>query len=124
MLGHKFLLFIKSIKGFIKRRISGNATFFLSRDKPFRKKKRLTATAFAIGVSSMKKFMLCLLTSFLTLAGFAQKDPFVGFYQGEIAGAKGYPLGWCKVSGGVAKNHYPKGLRRTTAHEFLARAAH
>lgn len=24
---------------------------------------------------------------------------------------RGYPLGWCKVSGGVAKNHYPKGLR-------------
>ena len=41
-----------------------------------------------------------------------------------VAAYKGYPLGWCKVSGGVAKNHYPKGLRRTTAHEFLARAAH
>lgn len=24
---------------------------------------------------------------------------------------KGYPLGWCKVVNGVAKNHYPKGLR-------------
>lgn len=24
---------------------------------------------------------------------------------------KGYPLGWCKASGGTAKNHYPKGLR-------------
>ena len=23
----------------------------------------------------------------------------------------GFPLGWCKVSDGVAKNHYPKGLR-------------
>lgn len=23
----------------------------------------------------------------------------------------GYPLGWCKCSNGVAKNHYPKGLR-------------
>lgn len=23
----------------------------------------------------------------------------------------GYPLGWCKASGGVAKNHLPKGLR-------------
>lgn len=23
----------------------------------------------------------------------------------------GYPLGWCKVSGGTAKNHLPKGLR-------------
>lgn len=23
----------------------------------------------------------------------------------------GLPLGWCKASGGVAKNHYPKGLR-------------
>lgn len=41
-----------------------------------------------------------------------------------VAAYKGYPLGWCKVSGGVAKNHYPKGLRRTTAHEFLARSAH
>ncbi len=25
----------------------------------------------------------------------------------------GYPLGWAKGSGGVLKNHYPKGLRRT-----------
>ncbi len=25
---------------------------------------------------------------------------------------KGYPLGWGKVSGGILKNHYPKGLRR------------
>ncbi len=24
---------------------------------------------------------------------------------------KGRPLGWCKVAGGVAKNHLPKGLR-------------
>lgn len=24
---------------------------------------------------------------------------------------KGFPLGWCKASGGAAKNHYPKGLR-------------
>ena len=24
---------------------------------------------------------------------------------------KHYPIGWCKVSGGVAKNHLPKGLR-------------
>ncbi len=24
---------------------------------------------------------------------------------------KGYALGWCKASGGTAKNHYPKGLR-------------
>ena len=24
---------------------------------------------------------------------------------------KGFPLGWCKVGGGTAKNHYPKGLR-------------
>lgn len=28
-----------------------------------------------------------------------------------VASYKGYPLGWCKVSGGTAKNHYPKGLR-------------
>ena len=53
----------------------------------------MTAAVFAILVLFMKKFILCLLTSFLTLAGFAQKDPFVGFYQGEIVGAKGYPLG-------------------------------
>jgi len=25
---------------------------------------------------------------------------------------KGYPLGWGKASGGILKNHYPKGLRR------------
>ena len=24
----------------------------------------------------------------------------------------GYPLGWAKGSGGILKNHYPKGLRR------------
>ena len=24
---------------------------------------------------------------------------------------KGYPLGWCKCSGGIAKNHIPKGVR-------------
>ena len=24
---------------------------------------------------------------------------------------KGYPLGWCKIVNGVAKNHFPKGLR-------------
>ena len=29
----------------------------------------------------------------------------------RVAACKGYPLGWVKVSGGVAKNHYPKGLR-------------
>lgn len=29
----------------------------------------------------------------------------------RVAAYKGYPLGWVKVSGGVAKNHLPKGLR-------------
>ena len=29
----------------------------------------------------------------MAISGYAQKDPFVGFYQGEIIGAKGYPLG-------------------------------
>ena len=29
----------------------------------------------------------------------------------RAAAYKGYPLGWVKVSGGVAKNHLPKGLR-------------
>lgn len=29
----------------------------------------------------------------------------------RVVSYKGYPLGWCKVSGGVAKNHLPKGLR-------------
>ncbi|MCD7729016.1 MAG: RsmB/NOP family class I SAM-dependent RNA methyltransferase [Clostridia bacterium] len=29
----------------------------------------------------------------------------------KVATYKGYPLGWCKCSGGMAKNHYPKGLR-------------
>lgn len=29
----------------------------------------------------------------------------------NIVTFKGYPLGWCKVSVGVAKNHLPKGLR-------------
>ena len=31
----------------------------------------------------------------------------------RVAAYKGHPLGWIKVSGGVAKNHYPKGLRMT-----------
>lgn len=30
-----------------------------------------------------------------------------------VAAYKGYPLGWVKSSGGVAKNHYPKALRLT-----------
>ncbi|MDE6868463.1 MAG: RsmB/NOP family class I SAM-dependent RNA methyltransferase [Clostridia bacterium] len=29
----------------------------------------------------------------------------------HIAAFCGFPLGWCKASGGVAKNHLPKGLR-------------
>ncbi len=29
----------------------------------------------------------------------------------KVATYKGFPLGWCKCSGGTAKNHYPKGLR-------------
>lgn len=28
-----------------------------------------------------------------------------------IAAINGFPLGWCKATGGVAKNHLPKGLR-------------
>ena len=28
-----------------------------------------------------------------------------------VCAYKGFPLGWVKISGGVAKNHYPKGLR-------------
>ena len=30
-----------------------------------------------------------------------------------VASYKGFPLGWCKVSGGTAKNHLPKALRIT-----------
>ena len=30
-----------------------------------------------------------------------------------VAAYGGYPLGWCKASGGTAKNHYPKGLRKS-----------
>ena len=41
----------------------------------------------------MKKFALYILTAAMAISGYAQKDPFVGFYQGEIIGAKGYPLG-------------------------------
>lgn len=29
----------------------------------------------------------------------------------HIAAFNGFPLGWCKATGGVAKNHLPKGLR-------------
>jgi NOL1/NOP2/fmu family ribosome biogenesis protein len=29
----------------------------------------------------------------------------------KVVTCHGYPLGWCKCSGGTAKNHYPKGLR-------------
>lgn len=29
----------------------------------------------------------------------------------KVVAYRGYPLGWCKVSGGGAKNHLPKGLR-------------
>ena len=69
----------------------------------------------------MKKFILCLLTSLLTLAGFAQKDPFVGFYQGEISGAKGYPLGnfpdlFAEVYRG------PDGYRLKLLSQIMARA--
>ncbi len=28
-----------------------------------------------------------------------------------VASYRGFPLGWCKISGGVAKNHLPKALR-------------
>ena len=28
-----------------------------------------------------------------------------------VASFNGYPLGWCKISGGTAKNHLPRGLR-------------
>ena len=30
-----------------------------------------------------------------------------------VAAYNGYPLGWCKASGGTTKNHYPKALRKT-----------
>lgn len=29
----------------------------------------------------------------------------------KVAAYNGYPLGWCKLTGGTAKNHLPKGLR-------------
>ena len=28
-----------------------------------------------------------------------------------VVTADGYPIGWAKASGGIAKNHLPKGLR-------------
>lgn len=31
-----------------------------------------------------------------------------------LVAVDGFPLGWAKASGGQLKNHYPKGLRRTT----------
>lgn len=41
----------------------------------------------------MKKILFILLSSIITLAAFAQKDPFVGFYKGNLAAEKyGYPL--------------------------------
>ena len=41
----------------------------------------------------MKKILVALLTSLLTLSAFAQKDPFVGIYKGEIIAEKyGYPI--------------------------------
>ncbi len=33
----------------------------------------------------------------------------------KLAVFNGFPLGWCKVSDGVAKNRYPKGLRKPNA---------
>lgn len=81
----------------------------------------MTAAAFAILVLFMKKFILCLLTSFLTLAGFAQKDPFVGFYQGEIVGAKGYPLGnFPDLFAEIYKG--PNGYRLKLISQIMARA--
>ncbi len=41
-------------------------------------------------------------------AGAAERLPEDGW---NLATYGGYPLGWTKVSGGSAKNHYPKGLR-------------
>lgn len=35
----------------------------------------------------------------------------VGGSGWKVVSYKGYPLGWCKAGAGVAKNHYPKGLR-------------
>ncbi len=41
----------------------------------------------------MKKLLVILFTSLLTLSLFAQKDPFVGFYKGELDAPKyGYPF--------------------------------
>jgi len=41
----------------------------------------------------MRKILLTLLTSLLTLSAFAEIDAFAGFYKGEITGGKRYPLG-------------------------------
>ena len=69
----------------------------------------------------MKKFLFCLLASLLTLTGFAQKDPFVGFYQGEITGAKGYPLGnFPDLFAEVYKG--PNGYRLKLLSQIMARA--
>lgn len=35
----------------------------------------------------------------------------VGGSGWKVVSYKGYPLGWCKAGAGIAKNHYPKGLR-------------
>lgn len=40
----------------------------------------------------MRKFLLAILTSLLTLSAFAQFDSFAGFYKGEQSGTKKYPL--------------------------------
>lgn len=40
----------------------------------------------------MRKFLLAILTSLLTLSAFAQFDSFAGFYKGEQSGKKKYPL--------------------------------
>jgi len=30
----------------------------------------------------------------------------------QLIAVEGYSLGWAKASGGMLKNHYPKGLRK------------
>ena len=39
------------------------------------------------------------------------KEPETG--KKENTGKSGYSIGWAKLSGGILKNHYPKGLRKT-----------
>ena len=70
----------------------------------------------------MKRFITLLITSFLALTAFAQKDPFVGFYKGEVVAPKyGYPMNTDHtVYGEVFKG--PEGYRVRFQPAIMARA--